>query len=207
MPLPERLTVHPLTPDRWKDFEELFGERGACGGCWCMWPRLARSEFQKQKGAGNKKAMKKVVEAGPPPGLLAYAGGQPVAWCALAPRETYAVLTRSRILKPVDAQPVWSVMCFFVLKPFRRRGITTGLLNAAAKYARKYGARILEGYPVEPRAGARSPDVFVWTGLPSAFRKAGFAEAARRSPTRPIMRRGLQGMKAITATRSGGRHP
>ena len=156
-----------------------------------MWPRLARSDFQKQKGAGNKNAMKKIVEFGPPLGLLAYAGSEPVAWCALAPRETYSVLANSRILKPVDERRVWSVVCFFVAKPFRRRGISAKLLDAAAKYARKQGARIIEGYPVEPKAGARSPDVFVWTGLPSAFRNAGFEEAARRSPTRPIMRKDL----------------
>ena len=191
MPSVSRLEIHPLTPDRWKDFAALFGERGACGGCWCMWPRLARSKFQRHKGAGNKKAMKRIVESGPPPGLVAYAGGQPVAWCALAPRETYCVLANSRILKPVDEQPVWSVVCFFVARPCRGRGLTTKLLDAAAKYARKQGARIVEGYPVEPKAGARSADVFVWTGLVSAFRRAGFEEVARRSPARPIMRRKL----------------
>ncbi|HUJ21724.1 MAG TPA: GNAT family N-acetyltransferase [Bryobacteraceae bacterium] len=191
MPSPLRLRFHPLTPGRWNDFETLFGERGACGGCWCMWPRLARPEFQKQQGAGNKRAMNKIVESGPPPGLLAYAGHQAVAWCALAPRGTYRVLANSRILKPVDGRPVWSVVCFFVAKPFRRRGITTKLLEAAATYARKHGARIIEGYPVEPKTGVRSPDVFVWTGLPSAFVKAGFAEVARRSSARPIMRREL----------------
>jgi GNAT superfamily N-acetyltransferase len=186
---PLRLRFHPLTPDRWQDFETLFGERGACGGCWCMWPRLRRSDFDKQKGAGNKRAMKKIVQAGPPPGLLAYADRQPVAWCALAPRDTYRVLSNSRILRAVDDQPVWSVVCFFVAKPFRRRGITAQLLQAAARYAAQHGARLVEGYPVDPKAGARSPDVFVWTGLASAFRAAGFDEVARRSNTRPIMRR------------------
>ena len=133
--------------------------------------------------------MKRLVESGPPPGLLAYADGQPVAWCALAPREAYHALANSRILKPVDDQPVWSVVCFFVAKPYRRRGLSTRLLDAAATYARKQGARIVEGYPVEPKTEARSPDVFVWTGLASAFRKAEFEEVVRRSPTRPIMRR------------------
>jgi GNAT superfamily N-acetyltransferase len=95
----------------------------------------------------------------------------------------------SRILKPVDDRPVWSVVCFFVAKPYRRRGLSTQLLDEAAKYARKRGARIVEGYPVEPKTETRSPDVFVWPGLASAFRKAGFEEVARRSPTRPIMRR------------------
>ena len=181
----------PLLPSRWKDLETLFGERGACGGCWCMWPRLKRAAFQKQKGPGNKRAMKRIVQSGPPPGLLAYADGRPVAWCAIAPREAYCVLEHSRILKRVDDRPVWSVVCFFVAKHFRRRGLTTKLLDAAAAYARKHGARIIEGYPVDPKPGTRSVDVFVWTGLASAFRKAGFEEVQRRSPTRPIMRRVL----------------
>ncbi len=186
-----RIEFHPLTLARWKDFEARSGERGACGGCWCMFPRLRRTDFQRQKGAANKKAMRRIVQSGPPPGLVAYADGQPVGWCALAPRETYPVLANSRILKPVDGRPVWSVVCFFVAKPYRRRGLSVRLLDAAANYARKQGARIVEGYPVEPKTEARSPDVFVWTGLASAFRKAGFEEAVRRSPTRPIMRREL----------------
>src|SRR5216117_3468098 len=111
-----------------------------------MWPRLRRSNFQKQKGPGNKKAMKRLVQSGPPPGLLAYDDGRPVAWCALAPRETYHALANSRILKPVDDQPVWSVVCFFVAKPNRRRGITVRLLREAAHFAEERGARIVEGY-------------------------------------------------------------
>lgn len=177
----------PLTAARWRDLEKLFGERGACGGCWCMWWRLQRSQFDRQKGQGNKKALKKIVDAGEVPGIIAYANGQPVAWCSLAPRENYPVLERSRTLKRVDEEPVWSVVCFFVAKPFRRKGITVRLLRAAMEYAKKHGARIVEGYPVEPKK-SRMPDAFAWTGMASAFRKAGFAEVLRRSETRPIMR-------------------
>ena len=95
------LEFRPLTPSRWNDLNTQFGERGACGGCWCMWPRLRRTDFQKQKRPGNKRAMKRIVQSGPPPGLLAYADGRAVAWCALAPREAYCVLENSRILKRV----------------------------------------------------------------------------------------------------------
>lgn len=185
------LKIFPLTPDRWPDVEKLFGERGACGGCWCMWWRLARSDFQKQKGSGNKRAFQKIVKRGPPPGLVAYADGQPVAWCALAPRESYPALGRSRILKPVDERPVWSVTCLFIARPFRKKGVSAQMLSAAADYAKGQGAEIIEGYPVEPQNGPMA-DVFVFTGLASAFRKAGYDEAARRSKTRPIMRRYLQ---------------
>lgn len=179
--------VYPLTARRWRHLEQLFGERGACGGCWCMWWRVTRSRFDKQKGEGNRKAFKKIVASGEVPGLLAYAEGKPVAWCALSRRETYSTLQRSRILQRVDGEPVWSVVCFFVAKPFRRRGMTVKLLQAAIEYARKRGARILEGYPMEPRQ-TDMPAVFAFTGLAAAFRRAGFKEVVRRSETRPIMR-------------------
>ena len=185
--VPRDLEFHPVTANRWRDIERLFGERGACGGCWCMWWRVPRSRFVQQKGAGNRRAFKRLVEAGETPGLLAYCDGEPVGWCALAPREAYPRLERSRILKPVDAEPVWSVTCFFVARPFRRRGVTVALLKAAVAYAKAHGARIVEGYPVEPK-GTRMPDPFVYTGLASAFRKTGFVEVLRRSQTRPIMR-------------------
>src|SRR5437773_1288091 len=178
---------HALTPDRWGDLEALFGERGACGGCWCMWWRLKRSEFEKQKGEKNKAAFKAVVNSGDAPGVLAYAGGRPIGWCAVGPRETYSALERSRVLKRLDDKPVWSIVCLFIAKPYRRKGVSIELLKAAADYVRKRGGKIVEGYPIEPRAGAM-PDAFAWTGLASAFRQTGFTECARRSPTRPIMR-------------------
>jgi GNAT superfamily N-acetyltransferase len=152
-----------------------------------MWWRLKRSEFEKRKGAGNKRAMKAIVRKGDVPGIIAYAGKQPVGWCAVAPRENYGTLERSRILKPVDDHPVWSVVCFFVEKAHRGTGVSVELLRAAVAHAKRHGARIVEGYPVEPKQD-RMPDAFAWFGLASAFERAGFEEVARRSPTRPIMR-------------------
>jgi len=183
--LPE-LEFHPLTPDRWQDFATLFGERGACGGCWCMWWRIPRSQFDKQKGEKNKRAMKNLVKAGDAPGILAYAVGQPIAWCSIAPRETFSGLARSRVLKPVDEKPVWSIVCFFVARDYRRKGVSVKLLKAAIDFVRERGGRIVEGYPVEPKKD--QPDAFVWTGLASAFVQAGFKEVERRSETRPILR-------------------
>ena len=86
------LEFHPLTPQRWSDFETLFGERGACGGCWCMLWRLTRKEFERQKGEANRRAMQAIVESGEKPGLLAYSGKQAVAWCSVAPRILKAVI-------------------------------------------------------------------------------------------------------------------
>jgi len=181
------LSFHPPAADRWPDLEALFGPRGACGGCWCMWWRLPRSVYERQKGPPNKDALRALVAAGDPPGLLAYADGAPIAWCAVAPRDAYSVLERSRILKRVDDRPVWSVTCFFVARPFRHRGVSGRLLDAAIVYAAERGALIVEGYPVDPRT-PRLPDAFAWTGTVSAFQRAGFVEVLRRSDTRPIMR-------------------
>ncbi|HEX5222027.1 MAG TPA: GNAT family N-acetyltransferase [Verrucomicrobiae bacterium] len=181
-----KLKIHPLTPARWPDFEKLFGNNGACAGCWCMWWRLPRKQWNEQKGDGNRTALRTLVRRNQTPGLIAYANGEPVGWCAISPRESYPRLERSRLLTPVDDTPVWSVTCFFVAREHRRRGITVALLKAASEFARKNGATILEGYPTEPKK--EQADVFMYTGLASAFRKAGFKEVARRSATRPIFR-------------------
>lgn len=184
-----KLTFHPATPARWPDVEELFGERGACGGCWCMWWRLPHAQFIRQKGAANKRAFHALVNSGIVPGILGYAGKQPVAWCAIEPRDRYSRLERGRVLRKVDDQPVWSVVCLFVARPFRNRGVNAAILSAAVEHARRHGARIIEAYPVD--SNRRRADMSVYTGLASTFRKLGFMEVARRSPTRPIMRLSL----------------
>ena len=181
------IRIEPLTAERWADLGVLFGPRGACGGCWCMFWRQTRAQFETRKGAANRRAFRRLVVAGPAPGLLAYAGGEPVGWCALAPRESYARLARSRTLRGPEAQGIWSLTCFFVQRRFRRQGLSVALLKAAGAYAAKQGARLLEGYPVIARKG-KLPDVFAYTGLLPAFRKAGFEETARPSPSRAIVR-------------------
>lgn len=155
-----------------------------------MWWRLRRAEWQKGKGQGNRKKLRALAGSATPPGILAYVGKEAAGWCAVAPRQEYSLLERSRVLKPVDDQPVWSVTCFFIARQFRKSGMSAELLQAAVRFARKRGARIVEGYPIEPGT-ARVPEVFAYTGFVSTFRKAGFSEVARRSPTRPIMRRTL----------------
>jgi GNAT superfamily N-acetyltransferase len=188
--LNKKLHFFPATPDRWKDIEALFGERGACGGCWCMAWRLSASEFDENKGEKNRTIFCSIVKKGTEPGVLAYAGGEPVGWCAVGPREDYPRLERSKVWARLDDQPVWSITCLFVKKPFRNRGLSAQLIEAAAKLAKKQGVKIVEGYPQELK-GKRLPDAFVWTGLSSAFLKAGFQEVARRSDKKPMMRKTL----------------
>lgn len=156
--------------------------------------RLGRKEWESGKannGAGNKRRLKSLVESDTPPGVLAYAGDEPVGWCAIAPRQTYVALERSRVLKPIDDQPVWSISCLFITRAWRRRGVSAKLLDAAVRYAKSRGARLVEGYPVEPYSD-KIPDAFAWTGIPASFVRAKFKEVARPSKSRPIMRRAIR---------------
>jgi GNAT superfamily N-acetyltransferase len=177
----------PATPERWDDLQALFGERGACGGCWCMVWRKPRAEFLKGKGPGNRASLRALVKHGPPPGVLAYDGDQAVGWCAVAPRPDYVFLSKSRVLRPVDETPVWPVSCLFVAKPYRRKGLSVALLRAAVEFVRNRGGAMVEGYPIISKKGPL-PDSFAWTGTLPAFLKAGFHELPRWSENRPIVR-------------------
>jgi GNAT superfamily N-acetyltransferase len=182
------LNFHPLSPDLWADFEDLFGPRGACAGCWCVYWKLPRKVFNAGQGDQNRAIQKGIVESGRIPGLIAYVDGIPAGWVAVEPRDQYPVLNNSRILKPLDDRPVWSIPCFFVAKKYRNQGLSVALLKAAIDYVAKKGGKVLEGYPVDPRQPGKVSPAFVYTGLASAFKKAGFSEEGRRSETRPMMR-------------------
>ncbi len=186
-----RFTYAPATRENWPALRALFGSRGACGGCWCMAWLRPRRQWEEGKGASNRRAFKRLVDRGREPGILAFHGERAVGWCAVAPRSNYPVLANSRILKPVDEAPVWSITCLFIAKEYRRKGLSSQLLKAACKHARSRGAHIVDGYPHELGEDVL-PDPFVWTGLMSAYVKAGFSEVARRSPKRPIVRRALE---------------
>lgn len=181
------IETYPLTLDRWPDVEKLFGPRGACGGCWCMWWRLTRSQFEKQKGEPNRLAFQQIVESSEIPGLLAYRHGEPIGWVCIGPREKFQTLERSRVLARIDDQPVWSVVCFFIAKGVRRQGVSKVLLKAAVEFAGGHGAKIVEGYPV-PLKSDSIPDVFAYTGLESIFHQVGFKIVARRGKNRAIFR-------------------
>ena len=184
---PVTVEVHPATAERWDDVVKLFGERGAYSGCWCMWWRLPQSEFNRGVGAPNRAALQAIVAAGRVPGLLAYHDGVPVGWCAVAPREEFGRLQRSPNLRPLDDQPVWSIVCFFIDRKWRGQGVGAALLRAAVRFAAAQGATVVEGYPVDP-GQRRLPTASAFTGVVGMFEQAGFREVARRAPTRPIMR-------------------
>ncbi|MFQ6616090.1 MAG: GNAT family N-acetyltransferase [Fidelibacterota bacterium] len=181
------MTFHPLTPDRWSDLEKLFGPRGAYGGCWCMWWRETRREFEEKAGEGNRKAFQTLVASGEVPGILAYEKGDPVGWCSVCPRESLPSLNRSRVLKRIDDTPVWSIVCFYVSKEHRNEGMMSDLIDGAIQYVKSRGGKVVEAYPTVDR-GRRLPPVSSYMGIPSAFENAGFKECARPSRSRVVMR-------------------
>ncbi|HET6266818.1 MAG TPA: GNAT family N-acetyltransferase [Acidobacteriota bacterium] len=184
-----KLRFQPLTAENWDDLVALFGERGACGGCWCMFWHQSSAEYRRLKGKGNRAALRKRLKNGANPGIIAYVDDEPVGWCAVEPRDHYKRLESSRALKPIDQQPVWSITCFFVKRGHRHQGVTVALLKAALDHIQRQKGRIAEGYPTEPKS--KTGDSFVYSGLVSAFRKAGFSEVARPSATRAIMRKSV----------------
>jgi len=182
------LRVHPLTDGRWNDLVALFGDRGAYGGCWCMWWRLPRSSFAKQSGAGNRRALRRLVRDGVPTGLLGYVGGEPVGWIAVGPRETLPTLERSRVLRRVDGASVWSITCLFVARAHRASGVARQLITAAVEHVRERGGHLVEAYPTEPRGRTLAP-VSSYMGTPALFARNGFRQVARPSAAKTVMRR------------------
>jgi GNAT superfamily N-acetyltransferase len=190
--MPPGFTVRPLTPDTWADLEELFGLPGGSivRGCWCMFYRRTGRHSGALNGAENKPQLRRLVDEGTVPGLVGYLGGSPVGWISLGPRADYLKLQRSPIMKPVDDADVWSIVCTYVAQKHRGEGLQHRLLDAAVRYARDNGVRLLEAYPVDKPQ--RSHDDFMFFGSRSLYERAGFTEVVRRSPTRVVMRRRLR---------------
>jgi GNAT superfamily N-acetyltransferase len=179
-----RLIYHPLTPERWNDFETLFGEKGAYSGCWCTHWRIPR--HQREKYEGNRRTMQHLVESETVPGLLGYLNDEAVAWCSIGPRTDYAALETSRLLQRIDDKPVWSIVCFFVKRSYRQQGIMQQSIQAAVDYALKHGAKIIESYPIELKEHTNAPGGYM--GITSTFKAAGFVEVKRVSETQSILR-------------------
>lgn len=186
------LIVHPLTPARWNDLEAVFGARGCsvARGCWCMYYRVSGKGDLTRPSDGQRRrakaALRDLAHQDPPPGLIGYRGKTPVGWISLGPREQFAKLARSPVMKPVDDRQVWSIVCFVVPSEYRRQGVAREMLAGAVAYARKRGVNLLEAYPVDkdqPGAAGAS-----WFGSKRMYDEAGFEEVARRRSDRPVMR-------------------
>jgi len=178
-----KITVRPLTPEHWAACEDLFGPKGACNGCWCMYWRIGAA-YRRCPADRNKAAFRKIVRSGSPPGLLAFDGERPVGWCQLTPRSALPWLDRTWRLRRVDEVPVWSLSCFYVRIGYRRQGITSALIAAALQAARRAKAPALEAYPLDAQ---KTPSTSS-TGFLTTFERAGFRTVAQHVPTRPIVR-------------------
>ncbi|MCA6216205.1 GNAT family N-acetyltransferase [Ideonella sp. B7] len=188
-PLPPLRTA-PLTPARWPDLEDLFLARGCAQArtCWCMYYRRSGEPVVpagQRRADLNHDAFQALVDTSHFTGLLAYEGSLPVGWLSFGPREDFAKLARSPVMKPVDDLPVWSLICFVVRPTHRGRGVARALLAAAVQEARQRGVT-LEAYPVD-KPGPLEDDT-LWFGPASLYTEAGFTEVARRKPERPVVR-------------------
>ena len=188
-----KLVIHPLTPANWPDLEAVFHARGCsvARGCWCMYYRRSGERGPLPAGttpaAANKAELKALVDAGRMTGLVGYRDGVPVGWLSIGPREDFAKLRRSPVMKAVDDQPVWSVVCFVVPAEHRGQGVARALLDGAIDYAKARGIALLEAYPVD-RPERSADDESMWFGAKSMYDAAGFEEVARRKPHRPVVR-------------------
>lgn len=188
--MPFTIMTKELTPDLWPVLEELFGPRGACGGCWCMSWRLQKGEkWEAVKGAVAKRRFKKSVGNGSIHGILAFVNGAPVGWCTFGPRLGFPRLERARTLQCDDVDRVWSIPCFFVKRGYRDQGVAKALLQHSLRAMKKRKAKIAEAYPVKPNSDGRYIAEFSYTGTQSLFAKAGFKVVGNREGGRQRVRR------------------
>ncbi len=183
------LTIRSLRQEDWPIVKELFGEKGACGGCWCMWWRVEKGGklWESVKGKKNRDSFKRLIKAKEVHAVLALSGGKPVGWCSFGPRRTFPRLETVRALRRDWSQDTWSIVCFYIIPRWRRHGIATRLLKAATAKAFELGAREVEGYPVVPKKPPkRVPAAFAWTGVPNLFERVGYQELLRTGVSRPI---------------------
>jgi GNAT superfamily N-acetyltransferase len=184
------LAFRSLTPDRWGDFEAFFraakrDEAGNPNGCWCMEWRLPRQQWEEGSGEANRLAMKRLVDSGAIPGILAYEGPRVVGWCSVSPREKFRLRQRGIVRFQERDDSVWSIMCFYLPAEHRGKGIMSALLRAAVDHAASNGARVVEGYPVDPRVFP----ALAYTGLIPSFEKAGFSPVDRPIEGMTVMQR------------------
>lgn len=191
------VTIVSASDAPWHDVEKVFGARGDPSSCWCQYFKLSNEEWKRAEVPAFKAALKQQVQtANPAPGVIAYESGEAVGWCAVEPRSNYSRLARSRVAAASmnddddghEDTSIWAVTCFVVRVGHRRQGIGAALLRGAVEQARKSGARVLEGYPVDVEVRGKTSSADLYHGTSSIFLAAGFEESARPSADRPVMR-------------------
>lgn len=187
--------THPVTPDRFEDFADVVNRSRRANHCWCLSHRLQGAEIEELGGGSREQAMRRLCERDHPPGVVAYRDGEPVGWCSIGPRSEITRLTRSRLIRPVDDLPVWSIVCVVVRTGHRRQGVTAPLLADAVAYAASHGAPAVEAYPVDPPG--RMDLTMAFVGTRSMFERAGFrvvgtTDAVANGMPRLVMRHDLR---------------
>ena len=194
MPVRGNMQFKELRPELWDSVERLFGLNGACGGCWCMWWRVeSRKVWSEIRGAGAKEALKNLIQSGKAHGILAFAEDEPVGWCAFGPRQDFPVLETVNAYKHDDIANVWSIVCFFIHRKWRRKGLSRGLLKASVEAIRKRNIKTVEAYPVTTtKDGRKISATFAYTGPLKIFEELGFKIVQSTSPLKPVVRLQLE---------------
>ncbi len=186
--------TRPVTPDRFEDFADVVNRTRRVDHCWCLSHRLTTAEIERLGDGSRERAMRRLCEGDHPPGVVTYRDGEPVGWCNIGPRAEITRLARSRLIRPVDELPVWSIVCVVVRAGHRREGVTAPLLEGAVAYAASHGAPAVEAYPVDPPG--RMDVTMSFVGTKSMFERAGFrvlgtTDAVASGMPRLVMRRDL----------------
>jgi GNAT superfamily N-acetyltransferase len=186
--------THPVTPDRFEDFADVINPNRRATHCWCLSHRVNAAEIEALGGGSREAAMRRLCTREHPPGVVTYRDGTPVGWCSISPRAEIPRLLGSKLIRPVDDVPVWSIICVVVRGGHRRQGVVGHLLEGAVAYAAAAGAPAVEAHPVDP--AGRMDTTMAFVGTRSMFERAGFSAVgttdavASRMP-RLVMRRTL----------------
>jgi GNAT superfamily N-acetyltransferase len=186
------LDIVSIADAPWHDVQTVFGTRGDPSSCWCQYFKMDNAEWKTASRATCEPLLKQQVQVlDPAPGVIAYLNGEPVGWSAIEPRPKYRRLDRMRVLAGSPEQPddesVWAVTCFVVRVGFRKQGIGRALLAGAVDHARRGGARVVEGYPVDPALREKVSSAELYHGSVSLFAANGFREVSRPTPDRAVM--------------------
>lgn len=188
-----KIVVRPIGPEDWSLIENLFGPRGACGGCWCMTWRVPKGgkTWTERTGEQNRRDFQRLVKSGRAQGCLAFVDDEAVGWCSIGPRADFPRIERTKAFATEWDESTWSVTCFFILPAWRGIGVATALLKGATKLAKSLGARELQGYPVKltQGPGVKMPGAFAWTGIPSIFERQKFVQITLPGETRSVYRK------------------
>jgi len=191
------LRVVPAHEASWEDLQTVFGARGQARRCQCQRYKLSPNEsFASFSVEERAHRLRRQTDSGNPgadrtSGLVAYADGEPVGWCAVEPRAACTGLVRSGQVpwagrsEDRSDPTVWAVTCLFTRAGFRKRGVSRALVDACVEHARRGGARALEAYPMST-TDAVVEELHV--GLERVFAAAGFTVVSRPTTRRCVMR-------------------